>query len=66
MIVDDLELPIAYVPIKGSGVDALNNRKEAGSPVEITEAELRANWGKVREQNLRFLKTLIDTPIRTP
>lgn len=32
-IVDDLELPIEYVKIRGPGVDALENRKETGSPV---------------------------------
>lgn len=32
-ITDDLELPIEFVKITGPGVDALDNRKETGSPV---------------------------------
>lgn len=41
MKTDDLELPIGYVPITGPGVDAIESRKEIGSPIDL-EDTLRA------------------------
>ena len=64
-ITHDLELPIAYVPITGPGVETYERRKECGSPVEITEAQLRASYEKVKDQVIAGITMLLNAPIRT-
>jgi hypothetical protein len=34
-VTDDLKQSIKYVPIAGPGIDALDRRKEVGSPVDL-------------------------------
>lgn len=67
-IIDDAELPIVplrFVKIIGPGVDAIENRKECGSPAEITTEELRRSLDKVKDRNFKGLKMLANAPIRT-
>jgi hypothetical protein len=37
MKIDGMELPIGYVKITGTAVDALENRKETGSPIDLED-----------------------------
>ncbi len=56
-ITHDAELPIKYEPVTGPGVDALANRKEEGSPVDLEGsiklpskawfARMAENWGRI-------------------
>lgn len=64
-VADDLELPIAPIRVSGATVDAMENRKECGFPIGITEEQLRQNYESVREATLAGLKMLATTPIRT-
>lgn len=52
-ITDDLELPIEFMPVNWPGVDALNNRKETGSPVCLegeVNRRLRTYIGSARSK----------------
>ena len=51
-------MDLTYVPITGPGVDALENRKETGSLREITEAEMRESYERVRDDLFAGLKML--------
>ena len=64
-IIDGLELPIMRQPILGPGVDALENRKEKGALVEMTDAQLQRNFESIREPLMRGLKALIKAPLNT-
>lgn len=59
MKTDDLELPIGYVPITGPGVDALENRKETGSPVDL-EGTLKYPPPSFFEDVAKWVKALND------
>ena len=62
-IIDGLELPIARQPISGPGVDALENRKEQGALVEMTDAQFQRNFESVREPLIRGLKAIVEAPL---
>jgi hypothetical protein len=68
MKTNDLELPIGYVPITGPGVDALESRKEVGSPICLEDAinrQLRDYLGSpLCLANKAAIRKLIRTPIR--
>lgn len=68
-ITDDLELPIGYVKISGPGVDALDNRKETGSPVCLegeVNRRLRAYIGSDRAKaNNAAMRELADYAAKT-
>jgi len=56
---DDVERPLAYVPIRGPGVDRLERRKERGSLKEITERELRASVERSIGRITKAIKQLV-------
>lgn len=68
MITHDLELPIGYVPITGHGVDALENRKETGSPIclegEINERLRSYLRSDLHKKNLVGLIELVNNSPR--
>lgn len=49
---------LTYIPITGRGVDAFEHRKEAGSPVEVTEEQMRESIQKVSARNARAFQQL--------
>jgi hypothetical protein len=56
---DDMELPIRYEPITGPGVDAFENRKERGSPVDL-EGTLKHPPPSFFENAAKWIKALND------
>lgn len=58
-IINDLELPIEAFVVNGPGVDAIANRKEENGRPLLTKKELEDNFGKVRENLLTGLRTLV-------
>jgi hypothetical protein len=57
-------LPITFIKISGPGVDALENRKECGTTRDITEAEMRASFERVKDANFAALKMLCRAALR--
>jgi hypothetical protein len=55
----DIELPITYIPISGPGVDMLENRKETGQPIAVTETEMRDSYESVKGKLFAGMKRLV-------
>lgn len=57
----DVTKSLRYIPIVGPGVDALEDRKEAGSDKEFTIADERAALARHSATSIRALANMTDT-----